>query len=130
YSGMFCLLALRNARDWRRGEDIRLQELQDHHIFPQAFLSRHGITKRVDVNTIVNRTLISNETNGRVRDKAPSNYIANPDIFPAGARPYLLGPHFIDDATLTLLEAAVEALPDDQAAILYSRFLQAREAAT
>jgi hypothetical protein len=22
YSGMFCVLALRNARDWRRGEDI------------------------------------------------------------------------------------------------------------
>ena len=38
YSGVFCLLALHNARDWRRGEDIRLQELQDHHIFPQAYL--------------------------------------------------------------------------------------------
>jgi hypothetical protein len=63
YSGVFCLLAIRNARDWRRGEDIRLQELQDHHIFPQAYLKRHGITKRVDVNTIANRTLISNETN-------------------------------------------------------------------
>jgi len=44
YSGLFCLLALRNARDWRRGEDIRLQELQDHHIFPQAYLKRHKIT--------------------------------------------------------------------------------------
>ncbi len=51
YSGVFCLLALRNARDWRRGEDIRLQELQDHHIFPQAYLKRHGIKKRVDLNT-------------------------------------------------------------------------------
>ena len=65
YSGVFCLLALRSARDWRRGEDIQLQELQDHHIFPQAYLKRHEITKRVDVNTIANRTLISDETNGR-----------------------------------------------------------------
>ena len=73
YSGVFCLLALRNARDWRRGEDIRLQELQDHHIFPQAYLKRHGITKRVDVNTIANRTLISNETNGKIKDKAPAD---------------------------------------------------------
>ena len=71
YSGVFCLLALRNARDWRRGEDIRLQELQDHHIFPQAYLKRHEITKRVDVNTIANRTLISDETNGKIKDKAP-----------------------------------------------------------
>ena len=56
YSGVFCLLALRHARDWRRGEDILLQELQDHHICPQAFLKRHGIAKRVDVNSIANRT--------------------------------------------------------------------------
>jgi hypothetical protein len=39
YSGIFCLLALRSARDWRRGEDIRLQELHDHHIVPQAYLA-------------------------------------------------------------------------------------------
>ena len=85
YSGVFCLLALHNARDWRRGEDIRLQELQDHHIFPQAYLERHDITKRVDVNTIANRTLISNETNGRSKDKAPAEPTsADPAIFPSG----------------------------------------------
>jgi hypothetical protein len=129
YSGVFCLLALRNARDWRRGEDIRLQELQDHHIFPQAYLKRHGITKRVDVNTIANRTLISDETNGRIKDKAPADYVQDPAIFPSGARTDLLGPHFIDDTTLALIHAAPEGLSDDDAASVYSRFVQAREAA-
>ena len=71
YSGVFCLLALRNARDWRRGEDIRLQELQDHHIFPQAYLKRHGITKRVDVNTIANRTLISERDQRQDQGQGP-----------------------------------------------------------
>ena len=42
YSGVFCLLGLRGARDWRRREAIQLQELQDHHIFPQAYLKRRG----------------------------------------------------------------------------------------
>jgi hypothetical protein len=70
YSGVFCLLALRNARDWRRGEDIRLQDLQDHHVFPRAYLKRYGITKRVDVNSITNRALISDQTNGIIKDKA------------------------------------------------------------
>ena len=112
YSGVFCLLALRNARDWRRGEDIRLQELQDHHIFPQAYLKRHEITKRVDVNTIANRTLISNETNGKIKDKAPAEYLRDRNIFPSGGRPELLGPHFIDDTTLPMLLAALEELPD------------------
>jgi len=129
YSGVFCLLALRHARDFRRGEDIRLQELQDHHIFPQAYLKRHQITKRVDVNTIANRTLISDETNGRIKDKAPAVYLRDRSIFPSGARLDLLEPHFIDDTTLPMLLAALEELPDAESAALYGRFLQAREAA-
>jgi hypothetical protein len=129
YSGVFCLLALRSARDWRRGEDIRLQELQDHHIFPKAYLKRHGITKRVDVNTIANRTLISNETNNKIKDKAPADYLNDADVFPSGARSDLLEPHFLDASTLAIVQSAVEDSPDDQAADLYNRFLQARQAA-
>ena len=94
YSGIFCLLALRQARDWRRGEDIRLQELQDHHIFPKAFLKRHSVSKPATQNTIVNRTLISDETNGRIKDKAPADYVRDVDIFSAGARIDLLEPSF------------------------------------
>lgn len=129
YSGTFCLLALQHAQDWRRGEDIRLQELQDHHIFPQAFLKRHGIKKRVDVNTIANRTLISDETNGKIKDKAPAEYLAGSDIFPTGARADLLGPHFIDGETLPLMMLATEAMSDEEAEAVYNRFLAAREAA-
>jgi hypothetical protein len=129
YSGVFCLLALGNARDWRRGENIQLQELEDHHIFPKAYLQRHAITKRVDVNTIANRTLICDETNGRIKDKAPADYLADPDIFPRGATLELLAPHFIDKTTLPLLEAGLDALTDEAAADLYERFLQARESA-
>ena len=129
YSGVFCLLALHNARDWRRGEDIRLQELQDHHIFPQAYLRRHGIIKRVDVNSIANRTLISNETNGRIKDKAPATYIADPAIFPSGAHLGLMEPHFVDDASLSLIRVATEALTHHEALEIYDHFLRAREAA-
>jgi Protein of unknown function DUF262 len=129
YSGVFCLLALHNARDWRRGEDIRLQELQDHHIFPQAYLRRHDIIKRVDVNSIVNRTLISNETNLLIRDKEPARYISEPTIFPAGPQPDLLEPHFIDGTSLSHMRAATDTLTYQQAAEVYQRFLQAREAA-
>jgi hypothetical protein len=128
YSGVFCLLARRNARDWRRGEDIRLQELQDHHIFPQAYLRRHKITKRVEVNTIANRTLISNETNNKIKDKAPADYLTDPDIFRSASRSALLRPHFIGDTTSAIALAAGEELTDDEAAGVYGRFLQAREA--
>lgn len=128
YSGAFCLLALRAARDWRRGEDIQLQELQDHHIFPRAYLKRHGISKRVEVNTIANRTLISNETNAKIKDKAPAEYTASEDIFPSGPRLELLEPHFIDGAALDMLNTAREDIPQEQTAELYERFVRARQA--
>ncbi len=129
YSGIFCLLALRNARDWRRGEDIRLQELQDHHIFPQAYLKRHGIERKGTINTIANRTLISDETNGKIKDKAPAAYLNDTVIIPSGARLDLLEPHFIADDTIAVTAQATEELPNDQAAQLYEQFVQAREAA-
>lgn len=129
YSGVFCLLALRNARDWRRGEDIRLQELQDHHIFPKAYLKRHEMTKRVDVNTIANRTLISDETNGKIKDKAPATYLSDNEIFPSGARDDLLEPHFIGDRTRELLGTALAKMSGEELADLYERFIQARQAA-
>lgn len=129
YSGIFCLLALRSTRDWRRGEDIRLQELHDHHIFPQAYLKRHGIAKRVDVNTIANRTLISNETNNKIKDRAPAEYLADRDIFPNGAQPNLLAPHFLGEPVTKPLADAAESLTDEEAAQLYERFLQARQSA-
>lgn len=129
YSGVFCLLALRNARDWRRGEDILLQDLHDHHIFPKAFLQRHGVTKRVDVNSIANRTLISDETNGKIKDKAPAEYIGDSDVFPTGATSALLEPHFIDESTESILRASPESAQDEQIAALYQDFAQARQAA-
>lgn len=129
YSGVFCLLALNNARDWLRGEDIRLQELQDHHVFPQAFLRRHGISKRPEVNTIANRTLISNETNAKIKDKAPAEYMDDPAVFPSKARLDLLAPHFIDATALGQLREAFEDLSDADAAAAYGRFLDVREMA-
>ena len=129
YSGVFCLLALRNARDWKRGEDIRLQELEDHHIFPRAYLARREIAKRGDVNTIANRTLISNETNGKIKDKAPADYIANESVFPSGAHQELLKPHFLDDPITALLRDATESLSPAEASDLYERFIDARETA-
>jgi hypothetical protein len=129
YSGVFCLLAIRNARDWRRRENIRLQELQDHHIFPQAYLKRHGISKRADLNTIANRTLISNETNGKIRDKAPAAYLADHEIFPNGPTPDLLEPHFVGAQTTNTMSQATDELADEAVATLYEEFLAAREAA-
>jgi len=130
YSGIFCLLALRGARDWRRGESIQLQDLQDHHIFPQAYLKRHGFTKRTDPyrNSIVNRTLISDETNNKIKDKAPADYIDSANIFPSGPTEALLKPHFMPSTAVEAMRRAPESLSNEDAAKVYEEFLQVREA--
>jgi hypothetical protein len=127
YSGVFCLLAIRNARDWRRGEDLQLQDLQDHHVFPRAYLKRHEILKRTDVNSIANRTLISNETNGLIKDKAPADYLNSADIVNPARREELLGPHFIDDVALATSLKATEKATVSEATSLFYRFLDVRE---
>lgn len=129
YSGVFCLLALRSARDWRRGESIQLQDLQDHHIFPQAYLKRHGIIKRTAVNTIANRTLISDETNGKIKDRAPAGYISDTSIVPADNRAELLRPHFLDDPAIAMMEAADEGVHNADIDAIFERFSKAREGA-
>lgn len=51
------------------------------------------------------------------------------DIFPSGAGVDLLDPHFIDDAALPMLRAALEQSTDAEVADLHRRFVQARQAA-
>lgn len=112
YSGVFCLLALGGARDWTRGESIQLQELQDHHVFPRAYLRRHNIETRWRVNSIANRTLISDQTNKLILDKAPAEYLKSPAVFPGGADGALLAPHFLDGEALEVMGEAAEGLPE------------------
>ena len=127
YSGVFALLVLNRARDWRRGESIQLQDLEDHHLFPRAYLNRHGLEKKSDVNSIVNRTLISDETNRKIRDQAPADYLASREIFPSGATPALLEPHFISESVLELMRRAKDSLTEPEVKALFESFRSARE---
>jgi hypothetical protein len=47
-----------------------------------------NLTDRRQINSIVNRTLLCDETNNTIKAKAPADYLASPDIFPPDpARP-------------------------------------------
>jgi hypothetical protein len=127
YCGVFCLLAKQGARDWTLGENITLQELQDHHIFPREYLNRHGIQDRMPVNTILNRTLISATTNNKIRAKAPGDYLVHTDVFPSGPRPQILEPHFINDEARGLMKKADGLLGDGEVGQLYKSFCTVRE---
>jgi hypothetical protein len=53
---------------------IESTAVDDHHVFPSAYLKERGITNYAD--TVLNHTLIDKLTNIRIGKKAPSVYIA------------------------------------------------------
>ena len=128
YCGIFCLLALCGARDWTRGEAIQLQDLEDHHICPKAYLKRHGLEKGSEINSVVNRTLISDTTNGRIKANAPADYLVDREVFPSGPHEALLTPHFLNGDVLEALQLVNDSLSHDEVKTLYEAFRRAREA--
>jgi len=93
YRGVMNLIAINGAKDFQNNDYIAFHELEDHHIFPQTYLKREHNLKGDEVNTILNKTLISSTTNRRISRKSPSQYIK--DIIPAEYRNDILKSHLI-----------------------------------
>jgi hypothetical protein len=81
YRGVIALILSRNPRDFHTGKpigrDVMLEgHVDDHHVFPQAFLSRifPESPQRLR-DSVLNRTLIDRTTNILISDRAPSAYM-------------------------------------------------------
>ncbi|QQS65385.1 DUF262 domain-containing protein [Candidatus Saccharibacteria bacterium] len=101
YSGVMCLSALKGARDFRIDDAITLHTLDDHHIFPKNYLAKHyknSDLKLTDsqINCVLNRTLISDVTNRKISNKAPSIYLNDPALIDIDQREAILRHHYIN----------------------------------
>ena len=80
YPLLYMMTRVSHARDWGTGDELNasllgnLNCLQIHHIFPKARLREHGYTK-AEINAIANFTFLTQETNLRVSDRDPAEYI-------------------------------------------------------
>lgn len=81
YRGTICLILRSGARDFHEqrpitGIMIADNHIDDHHIFPDAFLktSDASTTQRLR-DCVLNRTLIDRSTNQRIGKRAPSDYL-------------------------------------------------------
>jgi hypothetical protein len=72
YRGLMCLIVLEGAKDFINGQSANLNECQDDHIFPRA---KFGKEEKID--SILNRTLISAQSNRIKSDKKPSEYLSS-----------------------------------------------------
>lgn len=79
YRGAMGVVLRHRPRDFHSGEQItgeRIVEnhIDDHHIFPNSFLAKQSIPTRLR-DCVLNRTLIDRQTNKRIRDRPPSEYM-------------------------------------------------------
>lgn len=81
YRGAICLILGGGARDFHTqavitGKLMAEQGIDDHHVFPAAYLARQGVSLARQRDCVLNRTLIDRTTNQMISDRAPSGYLA------------------------------------------------------
>ena len=80
YPLLYIMSRIRDARDWGTDNRLRHHSLGDHtnlelhHIFPRAYLNRHGISAN-DINNLGNIAFQTRETNRALSDRAPADYM-------------------------------------------------------
>ncbi len=80
YPLLYMLTRVCHAKDWGSGIQLtshllgKGKGLQVHHIFPKSLLYKHGYTKP-EVNAIANFTFLTQETNLKVSNKDPQQYL-------------------------------------------------------
>ena len=80
YRGAICLILGGGARDFHTqavitGKLMAEEGIDDHHVFPAAYLERRGVAPARLRDCVVNRTLIDRTTNQMISDRAPSDYL-------------------------------------------------------
>ena len=83
YNAVLCILALNNARDFYKGQivgtaDYSNENVNDHHIFPsrvEGLDPAKSITFSSCKDSIANRTLLLDETNKKISNLRPSEYL-------------------------------------------------------
>jgi hypothetical protein len=110
YRGVIALILRHGARDLHTGDRINSslmleKKIDDHHVFPQAYLSeRQPGVGNVLRDCVLNRTLIDKETNIRIGKRAPSDYLqAIEDSIGVGPLSLILESHLLPRETESCL---------------------------
>jgi hypothetical protein len=119
YKGVIALVLGRESRDFYKNnvissEMLKTGEVDDHHVFPDSYLDKKMGVEKSKRDCVLNRTLISRDTNIKISDKAPSEYLAEMDQHGHGV-PGILQAHFISGPV-------ADAMREDD----FERFLKER----
>jgi hypothetical protein len=135
YKGVFNLIFKNKAQDFYYPENLAFNKLEDHHIFPKAFLKSKNV--EVEYDTVLNRTLIFDETNRKISNKSPSEYIQ--EMIEIQMKKGLtknkaeekikkiLKNHFIDDEMYEILKNTSKNLTSEEIMKNFENFISKRE---
>jgi hypothetical protein len=107
YKGLYALIMAHGCEDWLHKQRLDFAvnaalQVDIHHVFPREWCKLNGISGRA-VDSIVNKTAISFDTNRAIGAKSPADYLAflekRAGIDPA-AMDVLVASHSIDPDTL------------------------------
>lgn len=120
----------RNARGFL-SKQITVQSLIEqrgdiHHIFPKKYLQKNGVDNRKDYNQIANYVYTQSETNIKIKDAAPCDYMARMKQQVAGEGTYYGGITDMDDLRANLAENCVPESFMDMDIFDYQVFLDLR----
>lgn len=79
YRAIICLVLRNGSIDFYEGKKITAdllkdKKIDDHHIFPDAYLESKGVPK-MQRDCVINRTLIDRKTNQSIGKRPPSDYL-------------------------------------------------------
>lgn len=115
YRGVINLILGGGARDFHTqavitGKLMADEGIDDHHVFPAAYLERRGIAPARTRDCVLNRTLIDRTTNQMIGARAPSDYLAQIRQTPGFPFQVVLASHGLPtDAASPLLRDDYEA---------------------
>jgi len=115
YRGAICLILDGGARDFHTqalitGKLMAEEGIDDHHVFPAAYLERAGVVPARVRDCVLNRTLLDRTTNQMISDRAPSDYLAQIRDTPGFPFETMLASHALPaGADLPLLRDDYEA---------------------
>jgi hypothetical protein len=120
YKGLQALLMRDGAQDFKSATPITIQQyvyesVDVHHVFPQRWCKDNGIDQGM-MDSIVNKTPLSADTNREVGGRAPSNYLARLE------RTYQMDPCVLDQRLTTHVIDPTPLRADD-----FDAFYQARK---
>jgi hypothetical protein len=103
YTMILNAVIIKGAKDFFTGNAPVLNELNDHHIIPYSRWKELGVPQH-EINTIFNRTLISDKTNKSIGNDYPVDYLKR--VRAACGEEYnaVMESHFISNDALAIID--------------------------